>query len=190
MAKKGNSTLAENGGETLMTFIQAMELMSQRWETAALKGPADARHEHQAMRELFEWSRKWEHTDISKAICSVMEEGKRRRARGPAFDQIAIALTVVVLEKIGTKPATAKKEVATRFHTTLRNVQGYVAKLGATPELRQIVDVTVTGWIQEGMYATPPMLGLRLTQEEMQKLNELTQEEERKLDEMLAQDEN
>jgi hypothetical protein len=155
MTKEKNSTLTKEDKEALALMWRAEE-----------EG-----HEQQAMEELFEWSRKWKHTDIAGSICGLMGEGgDRRRARGPAFDGVGIVLTVVFLEKMGMTEAAAKKEARKRYCADLRNVQLYVARFG--PTVRAMLDFAVTnlvtGWEHN------PSAGPRLTQEEIRKLNEIT----------------
>jgi hypothetical protein len=165
MVREKNNALAENKEALFQAFIQAWE---QNWRAD------EEGHEHQAMKELWEWSRKWEHTAIAGAICGFMEGGERRRARGAVFDRIAIVLTVVLLEKIGMTEAAAKKQAAERFCTSLRNVQYHVAQLGAP--CRQMVDFAIAEIAKRGAgWADPPYsFGPQLTQEEIRKLNEIT----------------
>ena len=82
-------------------------------------------------------------------------------------------LTVVLLEKIGTATPTAKKQVADRFGTTVRNVELYLKEFGAAA--RQIFNLIVAdnSWVGFNWDHTH-MARLRITQEEVRKLNEIT----------------
>jgi hypothetical protein len=136
----------------------------QKWELA--KRAHEEGHEQQAQKELLEWYRKWKHTDIAGAICNFVIGD--RQPRGRAFDVPAIVITVILLEKIGMTEAAAKKQAAERFHTTLRNVQSYIARNGT--EARQFADLMLAEGVQEWPQEW------RLTPEEKQKLNEITRE--------------
>jgi hypothetical protein len=140
----------------------------QKWEL--VKRAHEEDHEQQAEKELLEWARKWRHTDIADTIIDHMG-GYGRRSRGRAFDAPAIVVTVVLLEKIGMTKAAAKKQAAERFHTTLRNVQSYIARDGA--EARQLADLMLAGARKtsgEWLDLSPA----RLTPKEKQKLDEIT----------------
>jgi hypothetical protein len=154
MAREKRSISAED-------VVQRMEL---------LKRAEEEDHEQQAQKELLGWYRKWKHTDIAEAIRNFMAGD--RRSRGRAFDVPAIVSTVVLLEKIGMTEAAAKKQAAERFHTTLRNVQSYIAREGA--EARQVVDLALAE-VRAGR-KMPSVSPSRLTPEEEQKLNEIARE--------------
>jgi hypothetical protein len=139
----------------------------QKWEL--IKRAHEEDHEQQAGKELQEWARKWRHTDIAETIIDHMVGGSRR-SRGRAFDEPAIVITVILLEKIGMTEAAAKKQAAERFHTTLRNVQSYIARDGT--EARQLADLMLAD-VGEG---ASNFLPARLTPEERQKLDEITRE--------------
>src|SRR5262249_6196948 len=102
MAKKKDNTLTW-GEESLIQIVERA------------RRAADERYDQEATKELFEWLKKWEHTEIGEAIKNIMRDhlGQRRqrRPRGPAFDKGSIVVTVVILEKIGTATPTAKKQV-------------------------------------------------------------------------------
>jgi hypothetical protein len=138
----------------------------QKWEL--LKRAREEDHEQQAQKELQEWYRKWKHTHIAETICNFMIGDPRPRGR--AFNATAIVTTVVLLEKIGMTEAAAKKQTAERFHTTLRNVQSYIARDGA--EARQLVDLMLADVKMSGNWP-PRREWARLTPEEEQKLGEL-----------------
>src|SRR5262249_40617704 len=120
MAKKKNNTL-KGDEESLIQIVERA------------RRAADVGHEQEAAKELSDWFKKWEHTEIRKSIKDIImrNDPGQRRPRGPAFDKVSIVLTVVLLEKIGTATPTAKKQVADRFGTTVRNVELYLKKLGA-----------------------------------------------------------
>jgi hypothetical protein len=142
----------------------------QRWELR--KRAYEEDHEQQAGKELLEWARKWKHTDIADTIINYMA-GKDRQSRGRAFNAPAIMMTVVLLEKIGMTEAAAKKQAAERFHTTLRNVQSYVARDGA--EARQLADLMLAEGVKtSGKW--PNFSPACLTPEEEQKLDDITRE--------------
>jgi hypothetical protein len=142
----------------------------QRWELRRRAYEED--HEQQAGKELLEWARKWKHTDIADTIIDHMA-GKDRQSRGRAFDAPAIMMTVVLLEKIGMTEAAAKKQAAERFHTTLRNVQSYIARDGI--EIRQLTDLLLAEVVKTSGKC-PDLPGTRLTPEEKQKLDEIIRE--------------
>jgi hypothetical protein len=71
--------------------------------------------------------------------------------------------------------AAAKKQAAERFHTTLRNVQSYIARDGT--EARQLLDLTLAEVVKTGgKWIGPWTSPARLTPEEEQKLDEVTRE--------------
>jgi len=164
MAKKKDNTLTW-GEESLIQIVERA------------RRAADERYDQEATKELFEWLKKWEHTEIGEAIKNIMRDhlGQRRqrRPRGPAFDKVSIVLTVVLLEKIGTATPTAKKQVADRFGTTVRNVELYLKEFGAAA--RQIFNLIVADdrWVGFN-WDHNHMARLRITQEEVRKLNEIT----------------
>jgi hypothetical protein len=164
MATKRNNTLTEGDKEArVQTYMQALELVRRGKEEG---------HERQALTELREWYEKWVHTYTAGVIRDfILKEDGQRRARGSAFDWMAVVITVVLLEKIGATEPAAKKQAAERFCTSLRNVQLYTAQYGAA--VRQMVDITVTDFRGAG-WEHNPSFGLRLTQEEIRKLNEIT----------------
>jgi hypothetical protein len=145
------------------------EDVAQKW--GLLKRAHEEDHEQQAQKELLEWYRKWKHTNIAEAVCNFVVGD--RRSRGRAFDVPAIVITVVLLEKIGMTEAAAKKQAAERFHTTLRNVQSYVARDGA--EARQLADLMLAEGVKtSGKW--PNFSPACLTPEEEQKLDDITRE--------------
>jgi hypothetical protein len=159
MTKEKNSTLTPNE-----EVIRAIELASQYY---------DEGHEEQAVKELIKWCEKWEHTDIGCAIDDFLIEKycpEWRRPRGPAFDARLILTAVALLEKINST-AVAKNLAADRFCTTVRNVETYLKKHGAA--IRQIVDHNIECSLKEGAESFVPEAGLRLTEEEIRKINEV-----------------
>src|SRR5262249_9629941 len=164
MTRKKNNTLTADK-ESLIPIVE-------RARRAAHEG-----HEQQAMKELSEWFEKWGHTKIGETIENIMSnfimrnDPGQRRPRGRAFDMESIVLTVVALEKIGTATPTAKKQVADRFCTTVRNVELYLKKFGAA--FRQIFNLIAADDSLGGL-DWDHMTRLRLTQEEVRKLNEIT----------------
>ena len=158
MAKEQNGTSTPNE-----EVIRALELASRYY---------DEGHEEQAKKELIKWCKKWEHTDIGCSINDFMIERdypEWRRPRGRAFDVVSILTAVALLEKINRTPV-AKKVVADRFGTTVRNVETYLKKHGAA--IRQIVNHNIEFGLREGAESFVPEAKLRLTQEEMRKTNE------------------
>jgi hypothetical protein len=128
-------------------------------------------HEQQAMEELRQWSIKWRHTKISQAIAGAINQvmGKRR-PRGAAFPEHSIVTAVVLLEKIGISTPVAKKTVAHRFCTTVRNVEHYLQEFGDAT--RKLCSLAAERGIKEP-FSWDELARHRLTQEEARKLNEI-----------------
>jgi|SRR6516225_224669 hypothetical protein len=156
MAKKKNSALTDNEKRRIQRHVE----LSKR---ARAEG-----HEHQALKELFEWSKKWEHTHIAQSISNIMQVDTGRQPRGPAFDISGIVQAVVLLEKIGMTTPAAKKLVAERFCTSVRNVELYLKQRGAIT--RQIINLSLSD--DKAVWESMPRF--RLTEEEVRKLNEIT----------------
>jgi len=139
-------------------------------------------HERQALEGLCQWFDKWDHTDLAQRLLDdlgLTRDAGRRQPRGPAFDVLGIVQAVVLLEKIGVTTPAAKKLVAERFCTTVRNVEIYVKKHGAAT--RQIIDLSLID--DDGLW--DGIDRFRLTEEERLKLigavSGLTLERVRKL---------
>ena len=134
-------------------------------------------HEQQAANELGQWQIKWQHTQIGRILNGALGDlhnelmgGGRRRPRGPAFPDSQIVLAVTLLEKIGIAPPAAKKIVADRFCTTVRNVELYLQELGVVT--RNFCNLVAARGIKEA-FGWNALAHLRLTKEEVQKLNEV-----------------
>jgi len=153
MAKKKNSTVL-----TEEELIQRHDLYERSRRES---------HELLAERELYAWYKKWEHTNVGRAINNFMSGDKQTRGR--AFDKMAILWAVTLLEKIGIKTPAAKKLVADRFCTSLRNVDLYLKEDGG--RRHQVVNIIIPR-LEEEIDLGYMTDTLRLTQEEARKINE------------------